>query len=130
MADKLDLAARLRPGAYSVQLLHAWQHREKRDWSQALADLAKAFPVQRLHDLLRYPELSVVEQKRVLDAFQEKTKQNNAAPARQEKSRLASVYPQLFDSAELSHTNPQALRRLVEDIAFACADEAVPAVPT
>lgn len=131
LAGKLNLAAQLRPGAYSVQMLHAWQHREQRDWSRALVDLAKAFPEQRLHDLLRYPDLSVVEQERVLDAFQNKRgKQNNAAPAGQEKSRLASVYPQLFGRAELPHTNPQALQRLVEDIAFACSDETVPAVPT
>lgn len=129
LANKLNLAAKLRPGAYSVQMLHAWlQHREKRDWSRALADLAKAFPEQRLHDLLRYPDLSVVERKKV-DAFQEKSKQNNTAPARQQKSRLASVYPQLFGGAEPPHPS-QALQRLVEDIAFACADESVPSVPT
>ena len=127
--ENLEMWAHARPSSYSVRLLLAWQGWEGDGLDcEALSDLAEEFPEnRRWHDWLRYGFVSHWERSKL----RQKAKDSNGkTEATFWSGRLSAVYPNLEteegENDGAVRYEPDALKRLLEDVAFAGAERALP----
>ena len=130
--ERLEAWVRGRPSSYSARLLLAWQGREGNGLDrEALSAIAEEFPEnRRWNDWLRYGLASNRERSRLRqDAKDSKDKTEATFWG----GRLSAVYPDLEkeedgDNGISVRYDPAALKRLLEDVAFAGAERALPSV--
>ena len=125
-----------RPSSYSARLLLAWQGREGNGLDHAaISGIAREFPEnRRWNDWLCYGFIPKEERSRL----QQEALQQEATDGRDEtdrafwSGRLSAVYPGLKTKEEKNEDgvscDSAALKRLLEDVAFAGADRALPSV--
>ena len=129
--ERLEAWASVRPSSYSARLLLAWQGREGNGLDrEAMSEIRKEFPKnRRWNEWLCYGFISEEERSRL---------RREAKAGRDEtdrtfwRGRLSAVYPDLETEEEeieggVSY-DPVALKRLLEDVAFAGAVQALPSV--
>ena len=130
--EYLDTWARTRPSSYSARLLLAWQGQEGNGLdSAAMSRITTDFPENRdWNKWLCYGFASGEERDKL------RREAMNGGDGNGETSwwgRLSAIYPDLQTEGEsnedgMSH-DPDAMKRLLEDIAFAGADRTVPSIP-
>ena len=119
------------PSSYSARLLIAWQGREGNGLDrEALSAIAEEFPEnRRWNDWLRYGFFSNQERSRLRQEAKDSSDDTDATFWR---GRLSAVYPDLEreedDNGIAVRYDPAALKRLLEDVAFAGAERALPSV--
>ena len=129
--ERLEAWASVRPSSYSARLLLAWQGREGNGMDrEAMSEIKREFPKnRRWNEWLCYGFTSEEERSRL---------RREAKAGRDEtdrtfwRGRLSAVYPDLKTEEEeieggVSY-DPAALKRLLEDVAFAGAAQALPSV--
>ena len=129
--ERLEAWASVRPSSYSARLLLAWQGREGNGMDrEAMSEIKREFPKhRRWNEWLCYGFISEEERGRL---------RREAKTGRDEtdrtfwRGRLSAVYPDLKSEEEeieggVSY-DPAALKRLLEDVAFAGAAQALPSV--
>ena len=129
--ERLEAWASVRPSSYSARLLLAWQGREGNGMDrEAMSEIKREFPKhRRWNEWLCYGFISEEERSRL---------RREAKAGRDEtdrtfwRGRLSAVYPDLKTEDEdiedgVSY-DPAALKRLLEDVAFAGAAQALPSV--
>ena len=129
--ERLEAWASVRPSSYSARLLLAWQGREGNGMDrEAMSEIKREFPKhRRWNEWLCYGFISEEERSRL---------RREAKAGRDEtdrtfwRGRLSAVYPDLKTEEEeieggVSY-DPAALKRLLEDVAFAGAAQALPSV--
>ena len=129
--ERLEAWASVRPSSYSARLLLAWQGREGNGMDrEAMSKIKREFPKhRRWNEWLCYGFISEEERSRL---------RREAKAGRDEtdrtfwRGRLGAVYPDLKTEEEeieggVSY-DPAALKRLLEDVAFAGAAQALPSV--
>ena len=121
-----------RPSSYSARLLLAWQGPEGNGLDrEAMSRIARDFPEnRRWNDWLRYGFLPAEQRGKLRQETMDGDDTDNAFWS----GRLSSVYPDLNlqegeDEIESRvDCDPTAFRRLLEDIALAGADRALPGI--
>ncbi len=124
---RLEIWVRARPSSYSARLLLAWQGPNGEGLDQAaMASIAKEFPEnRRWNDWLRFGSLP----KESRDALcGDLRRSRNAHDKSLWDGRLEAVYPNLKSEEDEVTCNLVPMKRLVEDIAFAGAERAVPSI--
>ena len=129
--ERLEAWASVRPSSYSARLLLAWQGREGNGMDrEAMSEIKREFPKhRRWNEWLCYGFISEEERSRL---------RREAKAGRDEtdrtfwRGRLSAVYPDLKTEEEeieggVSYDRA-ALKRLLEDVAFAGAAQALPSV--
>ena len=131
--EHLEAWVRGCPSSYSARLLLAWQGREGNGLDrEALSAIAEEFPEnRRWNNWLCYGFASSQERSRLRrDAKDSKDK----TEATFWRGRLSAVYPDLETEEDENDSavryDPTAMKRLLEDVAFAGAERAVPSVST
>ncbi len=137
--EGLESWARARPSSYSARLLLSWRGHEGSGLDhEAMSKVAEEFPEhRRWNDWLCYGFID--EEKRNLIRREEQNRSRQDARTRGDEmttvfwgGRLNAIYPALRMEAEEieddSKRDPAALRRLLEDVAFAGAERALPSV--
>ena len=129
--EYLEAWVRGRPSSYSARLLLAWRGREGNGLDrEALSAVAEEFPEnRRWNDWLRYGFVSNEDRGRLRqDARDSKDKTETTFW----RGRLSAVYPDLEteedENGSAVRYDPVALKRLLEDVAFAGAERALPSV--
>ena len=129
--ERLEAWASVRPSSYSARLLLAWQGREGNGMDrEAMSEIKREFPKhRRWNEWLCYGFISEEERSRL---------RREAKAGRDEtdrtfwRGRLSAVYPDLETEEEENEGeagyDPAALKRLLEDVAFAGAVQALPSV--
>ena len=131
--ERLEAWASVRPSSYSARLLLAWQGREGNGMDrEAMSEIKREFPNhRRWNEWLCYGFISEEERSRL---------RREAKVGRDETDRtfwtgrLSAVYPDLETEEEEEENegeagyDPAALKRLLEDVAFAGAVQALPSV--
>ena len=129
--ERLEAWASVRPSSYSARLLLAWQGREGNGMDrEAMSEIKREFPKhRRWNEWLCYGFISEEERGRL---------RREAKTGRDEtdrtfwRGRLSAVYPDLETEEEENEGeagyDPAALKRLLEDVAFAGAVQALPSV--
>ena len=129
--EHLEAWVRGRPSSYSARLLLAWQGWEGSGLDrEALSAIAEEFPEnRRWNDWLRYGFFSNEERSRLRQEAKDSSDDTEATFWR---GRLSAVYPDLEkeedDNGIAVRYDPAALKRLLEDVAFAGAERALPSV--
>lgn len=129
--EYLEAWVRGRPSSYSVRLLLAWQGREGNGLDcEALSTIAEEFPEnRRWNDWLRYGFVSNEERSRLRQEARDSSDNTEATFWR---GRLSAVYPDLETDEDENDSavryDPAAMKRLLEDVAFAGAERALPSV--
>ena len=129
--EHLEAWVRGRPSSYSARLLLAWQGWEGNGLDrEALSAIAEEFPEnRRWNDWLRYGFFSNEERSRLRQEAKDSSDDTEATFWR---GRLSAVYPDLEkeedDNGIAVRYDPAALKRLLEDVAFAGAERALPSV--
>ena len=129
--ERLEAWASVRPSSYSARLLLAWQGREGNgmDW-EAMSEIKREFPKhRRWNEWLCYGFISEEERSRLR---REATDGSDETGRTFWRGRLSAVYPDLKTEEEeieggVSYDRA-ALKRLLEDVAFAGAAQALPSV--
>ena len=125
----LEAWVRGRPSSYSARLLLAWQGREGNELDrEALSAIAEEFPEnRRWNDWLRYGFVSNQERSRLRQEARDSSDETETTFWR---GRLSAVYPDLETEEDEDDRavgyNAAAFKRLLEDVAFASADRALP----
>ena len=129
--EHLEIWANARPSSYSARLLLAWQGGEGDGLDrEALSSIAEEFPEHgRWHDWLRYGLVSSPER----SGLRRKARDSDdKADSTFWNGRLSAVYPGLEKEEDENdgapRHDPAGLRRLLEDVALAGAERAVPSV--
>ena len=129
--ERLEAWASVRPSSYSARLLLAWQGREGNGMDrEAMSEIKREFPKhRRWNEWLCYGFISEEERSRLR---QEATDGSDETDRTFWRGRLSAVYPDLKTEDEdiedgVSY-DPAALKRLLEDVAFAGAAQALPSV--
>ena len=129
--ERLEAWASVRPSSYSARLLLAWQGREGNGMDrEAMSEIKREFPKhRRWNEWLCYGFISEEERSRL---------RREAKAGRDEtdrtfwRGRLSAVYLDLkTEEKEIEggvSYDPAALKRLLEDVAFAGAAQALPSV--
>ena len=137
--DHLKNWVRVRPSSYSARLLLSWWGKEGNGMDRAaMLKIAKEFPEhRRWNNWLCYGFID--EDKRSSIRREECDRTRQQANGREDEvsaifwgGRLSAVYPELRmekeDIEDGASYDPAALKRLVEDVAFAGADRALPSL--
>ena len=128
----LETWASARPSSYSVRLLLAWQGAEGNGLDRvAMSGVATDFPERRhWNDWLCYGFIPEEERSRLRQEAKDSKHEPEAAFWG---GRLSAVYPDLeteeVENGSAVRYDPAALRRLLEDVAFAGAERALPSAP-
>ena len=130
--EYLETWARMRPSSYSARLLLAWRGREGNGLdSAAMSGISEDFPENRhWNKWLCYGFASGEER----DKLRREAMNGGDGNGRTSWwGRLSAIYPDLQTEGEsnedgMSH-DPAAMKRLLEDVAFAGADRTVPSIP-
>ena len=132
--EYLDTWVKARPSSYSARLLLAWRGREGNGLDRAaMSRISSDFPENRhWNEWLCYGFASGKERVR-LRQNQEAMNGGDGSGKTFWWGRLSTVYPDLKtdgdgDEGGMSY-DPIAMKRLLEDIAFAGADRTVPGIP-
>ena len=130
--EHLDTWVKARPSSYSARLLLAWRGQEGNGLDRAaMSGISSDFPENRhWNKWLCYGFASVEERGRLR---QEAMNGGDGNGGTSWWGRLIAVYPDLKTNGEdqegeMDH-DPAAMRRLLEDVAFAGADRTVPSIP-
>ena len=127
----LEAWASVRPSSYSARLLLAWQGREGNGLDrEAMSEIKREFPKnRRWNEWLCYGFVSEQERSRLR---REARDGKDEADRTFWTGRLSAVYPNLKTEEEENEGevgyDPAALKRLLEDVAFAGAVQALPSV--
>ena len=130
--EYLETWVKARPSSYSARLLLAWRGREgNRLDSTAMSGISADFPENRhWNKWLRYGFVSGEERGKLRREAMNGGGGNGGTSWR---GRLSAVYPDLQTEGESNEDgmrhDPAAMRRLLEDVAFAGADRTVPGIP-
>ena len=129
--ERLRTWVKVRPSSYSARLLLAWQGQEGNGLDrEAMSGVAADFPEHRhWNEWLSYPFASE-ERRRSLREWESSSKGRNGEAFWS--GRLSTVYPDLkmegkIRGGETSY-DPAAMRRLLGDVALACADRSLPSI--
>ena len=129
--ERLEAWASVRPSSYSARLLLAWQGREGNGMDrEAMSEIKREFPKhRRWNEWLCYGFISEEERSRLRREARDGRDETDRTFWR---GRLSAVYPGLKTEDEdiedgVSY-DPAALKRLLEDVAFAGAAQALPSV--
>ena len=129
--ERLEAWASVRPSSYSARLLLAWQGREGNGMDrEAMSEIKREFPKhRRWNEWLCYGFIPEEERSRLRREAKTGRDETDRAFWR---GRLSAVYPDLKTEEEeieggVSY-DPAALKRLLEDVAFAGAAQALPSV--
>ena len=127
----LEAWASVRPSSYSARLLLAWQGREGNGLDrEAMSEIKREFPKhRRWNEWLCYGFIPEQERSRLRRETRDGTDETDRTFWT---GRLSAVYPDLETEEEdieggVSY-DPAALKRLLEDVAFAGAVQALPSV--
>ena len=129
--ERLEAWASVRPSSYSARLLLAWQGREGNGLDrEAMSEIKREFPKnRRWNEWLCYGFVSEQERSRLR---REARDGKDEADRTFWTGRLSAVYPNLKTEEEENEGevgyDPAALKRLLEDVAFAGAVQALPSV--
>ena len=130
--EYLDTWVKARPSSYSARLLLAWRGQEGNGLDKAaMSGISSDFPENHhWNKWLCYGFASVEERGKLRRKAMNGGDGNGGTSWR---GRLIAVYPDLKTNGEdqegeMDH-NPAAMRRLLEDVAFAGADRTVPSIP-
>ena len=130
--EYLETWVKVRPSSYSARLLLAWRGREGNGLDDtAMSGISADFPENHhWNKWLRYGFVSGEERGKLRREAMNGGGGNGGTSWR---GRLSAVYPDLQTEGEsnedgMSH-DPAAMRRLLEDVAFADADRTVPGIP-
>ena len=130
--EHLDTWVKARPSSYSARLLLAWRGQEGNGLDRAaMSGISSDFPENHhWNKWLCYGFASGEERGKLRREAMNGGDGNGRTSWR---GRLIAVYPDLKTSGEdqegeMDH-NPAAMRRLLEDVAFAGADRTVPSIP-
>ena len=129
--ERLEAWASVRPSSYSARLLLAWQGREGNGLDrEAMSEIKREFPKnRRWNEWLCYGFVSEQERSRLRREAKDGGDETDRTFWR---GRLSAVYPGLKTEEEENEGgvsyNPAALKRLLEDVAFAGAAQALPSV--
>ena len=130
-SECLEAWASVRPSSYSARLLLAWQGREGNGLDrEAMSEIKREFPKnRRWNEWLCYGFVSEQERSRLR---REARDGKDEADRTFWTGRLSAVYPNLKTEEEENEGevgyDPAALKRLLEDVAFAGAVQALPSV--
>ena len=130
--ERLEAWASVRPASYSARLLLAWQGREGNGLDrEAMSEIKREFPKnRRWNEWLCYGFIPEQERSRLRREARDGTDETDRTFWR---GRLSAVYPDLEteeeeNEGEVGGYDPAALKRLLEDVAFAGAVQALPSV--
>ena len=133
--ERLEAWASVRPSSYSARLLLAWQGREGNGLDrEAMSEIRKEFPKnRRWNEWLCYGFIPEQERSRLRREARDGT---DEADKTFWTGRLSAVYPDLETEEEENEGegegeagyDPAASKRLLEDVAFAGAVQALPSV--
>ena len=127
----LEAWASVRPSSYSARLLLAWQGREGNGLDrEAMSEIKREFPKnRRWNEWLCYGFIPEQERSRLRREARDGTDETDRTFWT---GRLSAVYPDLETEEEENEGeagyDPAALKRLLEDVAFAGAVQALPSV--
>ena len=130
--EYLETWVKVRPSSYSARLLLAWRGREGNGLdSTAMSGISADFPENRHWNEWLYYGFASGEERGELR--REAMNGGGGNGGTSWRGRLSAVYPDLQTEGEsnedgMSH-DPAAMRRLLEDVAFAGADRTVPSIP-
>ena len=130
--EYLETWARARPSSYSARLLLAWRGREGNGLDRAaMSGISADFPENRhWNKWLCYGFVSGEERGKLRQEAMNGGDGNGKTSWRE---RLSAVYPDLQTEGESNEDgmgyDPAAMKRLLEDVAFAGADRTVPSIP-
>ena len=129
--EHLEAWVRGRPSSYSARLLLAWHGREGNELDrETLSAIAEEFPEnRRWNNWLCYGFVSNQERSRLRQEAKDSSDDNEATFWR---GRLSAVYSDLETEEDENSSgvryDPAALKRLLEDVAFAGAERALPSI--
>ena len=129
--ERLRTWVKVRPSSYSARLLSAWRGQEGNGLDrEAMSGIAADFPEhRRWNEWLSYPFASE-EQRRGLRERESHPEDPNGKAFWS--GRLSNVYPDLKAESQVHggtpSYDPAAMRRLLEDVALACADRSLPSI--
>ena len=137
--ELLGVWARTHPSSYSARLLLAWQGREEGGLDRAaMSKITEEFPENRrwnnwlLYGFIDREARERVRQEEFDTVRQEATDNEEGISAAFWGGRSSAVYPGLNtgddESGDAVCYDPAALKRLLEDVAFAGAERALPSV--
>ena len=130
--EYLKTWVKIRPSSYSARLLLAWRGREGNGLDRAaMSGISSDFPEYRhWNEWLCYGFASEEERDKLR---QEAMNGGDGNGETFWQGRLSAVYPNLRTEGESNEDgvsyDPSAMKRLLEDIAFAGADRTVPGIP-
>ena len=129
--EHLRTWVKVRPSSYSARLLLAWRGQEGNGLDrEAMSGVAADFPEHRhWNEWLSYPFASE-ERRRSLRERESSSKGRNGEAFWS--GRLSTVYPDLKMEGKIrwgeTSYDPAAMRRLLGDVALACADRSLPSI--
>ena len=129
--EYLEAWVRGRPSSYSARLLLAWRGREGNGLDrEALSAIAEEFPEnRRWNDWLRYGFVSNEERSRLRQNARDSKDKTETTFWR---GRLSAVYPDLETEEDENDSTVRydraALKRLLEDVAFAGVERGLPII--
>ena len=130
--EYLETWVKARPSSYSARLLLAWRGGEGNGLdSTAMSGISADFPENRHWNKWLYYGFASGEERGELR--REAMNGGGGNGGTSWRGRLSAVYPDLQTEGEsnedgMSH-DPAAMKRLLEDVAFAGADRTVPSIP-